>query len=72
VKACSNDTHYLIRRVAGLLVMASVALGHWVNPSYFLVAAFVGLNLFQSSFTRVCPMEGWLQKLFGKRGRAEG
>jgi hypothetical protein len=59
---CSNDTHYLIRRVAGVFVLASLALGYWISPWFFLFTAFVGLNLFQSSFSRWCPMEGFLEK----------
>jgi hypothetical protein len=47
----------LIRRIAGLFVMASVALGYWVNPAWFLFTAFVGFNLFQSSLTGFCPLE---------------
>jgi len=59
---CSNETHYLVRRVAGVFVLASVAIGYWVTPWAFLFTAFVGLNLFQSSFTRFCPLEGMLEK----------
>lgn len=45
-----------LRMVAGLFVVASVALGYFVNPWFFAFTAFVGLNLFQSAFTRSCPM----------------
>ena len=62
---CSNDTHYLIRRIAGLFVLASLALGYWVTPWFFLFTAFVGLNLLQSSFTKWCPMEGMMEKARG-------
>ena len=41
----------IIRRMAGLFTMASVALGYWVHPAWFLFTAFVGFNLLQSSFT---------------------
>ena len=51
------DTHYLIRRIAGSFVLLSLALGFWVSPYWYLLTAFVGLNLLQSSFTRWCPME---------------
>ena len=54
--------HYL-RFIAGFFVMASVALGYWVNPAWFLFTAFVGLNLFQSAFTNWCPMMTFLRKL---------
>lgn len=50
--------------VAGLFVMASIALGYFVNPWYFAFTAFVGLNLFQSAFTKWCPMM-WI---LGKTG----
>ena len=59
---CSNETHYVIRRIAGFFVLASLALGYWVSPWFFLFTAFVGLNLFQSSLTRWCPMEGMFRK----------
>jgi hypothetical protein len=44
-----------LRLLAGAFVMASVALGYWVSPWWFLFTAFVGLNLFQSAFTNWCP-----------------
>jgi hypothetical protein len=49
--------HYAIRLVAGTFVLASLALGYWVSPYWFLFTAFVGLNLIQSAFTRWCLME---------------
>ena len=66
-----NDA--LIRRIAGLFVMASVALGVWVNPAWFLFTAFVGLNLFQSSLTGFCPLERILgrARLFGCEPRRD-
>jgi hypothetical protein len=45
-----------LRLIAGALILASVALGYWVSPWFFLFTAFVGLNLFQSGFTNWCPM----------------
>lgn len=47
----------IIRRFAGLFVLASLALGWWVHPAWFLFTAFVGLNLLQSSVTNFCPLE---------------
>jgi hypothetical protein len=52
-----------LRAVAGLFVMASVALGVWVNPWFFAFTAFVGANLFQSAFSKWCPMMWILGKL---------
>ena len=59
---CSNETHYLIRRLAGTFVLLSLALGYWVSPWFYLFTAFVGLNLLQSSFTRWCPIEAVFEK----------
>ncbi len=57
------NMHYIIRRIAGTFVLASLALGYWVSPYWYLFTAFVGLNLLQSSFTRWCMMETILQKV---------
>lgn len=59
---CSSETHYMVRRVAGSFVLASLALGYWVSPWFFLFTAFVGLNLMQSSFTKWCPLERIIDK----------
>ena len=52
-----------LRLIAGLFVLVSLALGHWVNEYWYLFTAFVGLNLFQSGFTDWCPMMTFLRKL---------
>ena len=59
---CSNETHYIVRRIAGTFVLISLGLGYWVSPWFYLFTAFVGLNLFQSSLTKWCPMEGMFEK----------
>lgn len=51
-----------LRMIAGIVVMASVALGYFVNPNWYWFTAFVGLNLFQSAFTNWCPMMVVLRK----------
>ncbi len=53
--------HFIIRRIAGAMVLVSLGLGHWMHPAWHLLTAFVGLNLFQSSFTRFCPLENGLR-----------
>ena len=55
--------HYRIRAIAGTFVLASLALGWWVSPWWFLFTAFVGVNLLQSSFTKWCLMENILRGL---------
>ena len=52
----------MLRIVAGAFVMASVGLGYYVHPGFFLFTAFVGLNLFQSAFSKWCPMITILRK----------
>lgn len=53
----------LVRLFAGVFVLASLALGLWVNQNFFWLTAFVGANLFQSSFTGLCPLATILRKL---------
>lgn len=53
--------HHKIRLIAGLFILASLALGVWVSPWWFLFTAFVGVNLVQSSITRWCLMEDILK-----------
>lgn len=58
-----------IRILAGTLVLASLALAHWVDPRWLWLAAFVGFNLIQSAFTGFCPAEIILRKLgVGRKG----
>ena len=51
-----------IHVIAGALILASLALGTWVHPYWYLFTAFVGVNLFQYGFTRFCPMALILKK----------
>lgn len=55
--------HYIIRGIAGTMVLVSLALGTLVSPWWYLLTAFVGANLLQSSFTRWCLMENILEAL---------
>lgn len=57
----------IVRIVAGGFIMLSLTLGVQASPlfvsEYFLFfTAFVGLNLFQSGFTRICPLNNILAK----------
>jgi len=56
-------TERLVRIFAGAFVLASLALGIWLNQNFFWLTAFVGANLLQSGFTRLCPLESILRKL---------
>ncbi len=50
-----------IRVIAGVFILASLALGVWVSPWWLAFTAFVGLNLIQSAFTNWCLMEDILR-----------
>jgi Inner membrane protein YgaP-like, transmembrane domain len=52
-----------VRALAGAFVLASVALGYWVHPAFFLFTAFVGANLLQSAFSGTCPAMAMFRKL---------
>mgnify|MGYP006266947901 CR=1 FL=1 len=56
-------TENAVRALAGTFVLASVGLGHFVHPGFFLFTAFVGLNLVQSAFTGFCPAEMIFRRL---------
>jgi len=51
-----------LRAIAGAFVVLSVALGWFVHPGFYLFTVFVGLNLFQSAFSRWCLMMTILRK----------
>lgn len=63
----------IVRIVAGSFILLSLSLGVEASPlfvsKYFLgFTAFVGLNLFQSGFTNVCPLSTMLAKAGLKSG----
>jgi len=44
-----------LRLMAGVVVLISIALAHYVSIYWLWLAVFVGLNLLQSAFTNWCP-----------------
>lgn len=58
----------LVRIIAGFFIMLSLALAHFSGSvdmtrlSWLWFTAFVGFNLFQSGFTRFCPLDIMLKK----------
>ena len=64
----------IVRIIAGFFIMLSLALAHFsgsadlAQPSWLWFTAFVGFNLFQSGFTRFCPLDTLLQKAGVKQG----
>lgn len=58
----------LVRVIAGLLILLSLALGvpdspMFVSKYWLYFTAFIGVNLFQSGLTNWCLMENILRKL---------
>jgi hypothetical protein len=53
----------IVLAFAGGMVILSLVLAYFVSPYWLLLAAFVGLNLFQSAFTGFCPLAKILKKL---------
>ncbi|TAF49979.1 MAG: DUF2892 domain-containing protein [Sphingobacteriia bacterium] len=64
------QTERIIRAVAGTIVLASIALAHYVHPQWIWVGVFVGLNLLQSSISCFCPLESLLTQ--GKKNKQTG
>jgi hypothetical protein len=55
---------------AGFMVLASLALGYFVSPWWYLLTAFAGLNLLQSAFTGFCVPAIVLKRMGMKSGPA--
>ncbi|MDO9365645.1 MAG: DUF2892 domain-containing protein [Methylotenera sp.] len=63
----------LVRVIAGLLILLSLALGVpesplFVSQYWLYFTAFIGVNLFQSGLTNWCLMENILRKLGVRAG----
>ena len=52
-----------VRVFAGVMVLVSVALTHWVHPYFFWFTVFIAANLIQSAFTGLCPAASLLKKI---------
>lgn len=48
---------------AGVMVLVSLLLAHFVSPLWLWLTAFVGLNLLQAGFTGFCPAAIVFRKL---------
>ncbi len=60
----------MVMAFAGGMILASLALAHVFGPWWLLLAAFVGANLLQASFTGFCPLALMLKKIGVKPGAA--
>ena len=55
---------HAVEAFAGFMVLLSVVLTVFVHPAFVWLTVFVGLNLFQQSFTGFCPAAIVLKKAF--------
>lgn len=53
----------LIHAIAGIFILTSLVLSHYVSPNWLWFTAFVGANLLQSSITKWCLLGIILGKL---------
>ncbi|WP_431064705.1 YgaP family membrane protein [Methylotuvimicrobium sp.] len=60
----------LVMAFAGSFILLSLLLAHFHSPNWLWFTAFVGVNLFQASFTGFCPLAMVLKKFGVKSGCA--
>ncbi len=60
----------IVRLLAGLFVLGSVLLGHFVHPAWFLFSGFVGVMLTIFALTGFCPL-GIMLYALGARERCK-
>ena len=60
----------MVLAFAGTVILISVALTHYHNPSWMWLTVFVGANLLQSAFTGFCPLAKILKSAGVKPGQA--
>ena len=53
----------MVRIFAGAVILISILLVIVHSQWWLLLTGFVGLNLFQSGFTNLCPLEAILKKM---------
>lgn len=52
----------IVRAVAGIFMLASITLTYFVSINWLWLGVFVGVNLLQSSFTKFCPLDFFLDQ----------
>lgn len=59
-----------VLRFAGIVILVSLLLAHYVHPNWIWLTVFVGANLIQTSFTGFCPAAMIFKKLGVRAGSA--
>ena len=60
----------IVMAFAGTVVLSSLLLAHYVDSRWLWLAAFVGANLLQASFSKFCPLAAILKKVGCRPGQA--
>lgn len=55
---------------AGVIVLSSLALAHFVHPAWLWLTVFAGANMLQAAFTGFCPAAMVFKALGLKQGNA--
>lgn len=53
----------ILRGMAGVMILVSLILTHYVHPNWVWFTVFIALNLVQSAFTNWCPAMMLLKKM---------
>ncbi len=62
---------HAVEAFAGFMVLLSDVLTYFVHPQFIWLTVFVGVNLFQQSFTGFCPAAIVIKKVFSLKTEAE-
>ena len=57
-----------VMRFAGVVVLVSALLAHFVHPAWIYLTMFAGVNLLQASFTGFCPAATFFKKMGTRAG----
>lgn len=61
-----------LRLMAGVAILISLVLAHWVSERWLWFTGFIGLNLLQSAFTNWCPAMSFFRALGMREGESRG
>lgn len=60
----------IVLAFAGSVILLSLILSQYHNPTWLWLTAFVGANLLQAAFTGFCPLAKMLKAIGKKSGTA--
>ena len=66
-----NQKRRIHDAIVGFVVMAGVALGHYVSAHWLILPAVIGVTLIQSGITGFCPVYFLLDRLLPSEGASD-